>query len=566
MRERDRFGISVIFLLLVSLWGVPGGATRAQTPSSADRSAAQDGPQLRVSTKASVYRQGELIPLELSFASKISNQYQVNMAGYDRSGRMNYEKFLVEPAEGSTDPLLVYFKSNLAFLSGALTNFKLLSDSPFVMHLNLNEWVRFDKPGNYRITVTSRRVHDTPGGKTFYQGEIQDLKSNPIDLRIVEPDSTWQQSELKRILDEFDGSPPPNGPFSSSERLTAMIALRYLGSADAARELARHLRGDESQVDGQCMLGLIGSPNKLAGYDELKRLLADPDFPISETFLSTISMLPLDPNESQVSLQKQRSENQKAARYALLVALSNKKGAALATSLYTATDGMEPGATPELMSKVLGEFIDQFTQLSDSQQLDWLDGRWPQDFYQPKGHTPAHWPLVKDPRLVPALRAIAAKYADYPVPNAPNVLPAYDHFKVSGIAMIRWYELDPEGARPAVLAEIVRKQPRYSANTLGMLPDKVLPNEQRALADHFLAADGDAVEGNLASLLNRYADATVLPQVLPKITRKLDGLWACIPENNAVAYVQKVDPEAAKPLIARVTSACQKFPSRSDLP
>jgi hypothetical protein len=146
------------------------------------------------------------------------------------------------------------------------------------------------------------------------------------------------------------------------------------------------------------------------------------------------------------------------------------------------------------------------------------------------------------------------------------VSPAYDYFKLSGDALIRWYELDPEGARPAVLAEIVRKRPRYSANTLGMLPDKVLPNEERAIADHFLAADGAAVEGNLASLLNRYADAAVLLQVLPKITRKLDGLWACIPENNAVAYVQKVDPDAAKPLIERVTSGCRKFPPRPDLP
>ena len=34
----------------------------------------------------------------------------------------------------------------------------------------------------------------------------------------------------------------------------------------------------------------------------------------------------------------------------------------------------------------------------------------------------------------------------------------------------------------------------------------------------------------------------------------------------AVAYVQKVDPEAAKPLIERVTSGCRTFPSRPDLP
>ena len=98
-----------------------------------------------------------------------------------------------------------------------------------------------------------------------------------------------------------------------------------------------------------------------------------------------------------------------------------------------------------------------------------------------------------------------------------------------------------------------------------MLPDKTLPNEERAIADHFLAGDGDAVEGNLASLLNRYADASVLAEVLPKIKMKV-GPWACLPEINAVAYVQRVDPEAAKPLSERVAPTCQSFWNRTDLP
>jgi len=145
------------------MWAIFGRATRAHDSSSVGSSGAQDGPQLRASTKASVYRQGELIPLELSFTSKISDRYQVNMAGYDRSGRMGYEKFLVEPTGGTKDPILVYFESGTLFMSGGLTNFRFLSDSPYVIHLDLNEWVRIDKPGNYRVTVTSRRVSDRVG-------------------------------------------------------------------------------------------------------------------------------------------------------------------------------------------------------------------------------------------------------------------------------------------------------------------------------------------------------------------------------------------------------------------
>jgi hypothetical protein len=108
-----------------------------------------------------------------------------------------------------------------------------------------------------------------------------------------------------------------------------------------------------------------------------------------------------------------------------------------------------------------------------------------------------------------------AEYSDYPVPSAPNVSPTY---------------------------------------------------EERAIADHFLAEDGYAVEGNLAILLNRYADGAVLTEVLPKIRKKISHLWACFPENNAVTYVQRVDPEAAKPLVELVSSGCRNFPSLSDLP
>jgi len=540
---------SAIVLFVVTLWAAFGGATAAQDSSSVGSSGSQGGPQLRLSTNESVYRQGELIPLELSFTSKASKRYQVNMAGYDRSGRMNYEKFVVEPTDGTKDPLLVYFESSQMLMMGGLTNFKFLSSSPYVLHLNLNEWVRFDKPGTYRITVTSRRVSDNSGDKSSY-GVAQDLKSNSIDLRIVEPDDAWQQSQLKKILADFDSSPPPTDPFSNNQRITAITSLRYLGSAEAARELARHLRGDENQVDWACMFGLIGSPNRLAGYEEMKRLLVDPDFPVGGMFLNAFAMIPLDPAEPTEALRQQREANWKAARSTLMAAISNKRGKALAVSLDTVLQNPGPDISQEDRRKLVSILIEHFSQLAIEEQRRWLEEK---------------WPTVKDAAWLPTLHAIAAEYADYPVPNAPNLLPAYDYFKLSGDGLVRWYELDPDGARPAVIAEIVRQRPRYSANTLGMLPDKVLPNEEHAIADHFLAADGEAVEGNLASLLNRYADAVVLAKVLPKIKRKV-GPWACIPENNALAYVQRVDPEAAKSLLERVNPGCRSFGSGTGLP
>ena len=542
--------MTVLFFVIASSGGVLCRPIAAQ--QAAPVPVNDDSPHIQISASSSVFRQGELIPITLSFTSKSANRYQINMATYDRSGRMMYERFLAEPTDGANDPLLVYFKSAYTpFLVGGITNFKFLSDSPYDIRLDLNEWLRFDSPGHYRITATSRRVSDAPGNMNFYKGVIQDLKSNSVEFEIVKPDNTWQKEQLDKILIDLDHSSSKPGPLMSESRAAALRGLRYLGSPEAAVELARHIRGEENQLDWYCMFGLIGSPSRLAGYEEMKKLLIDPDFPVGNVFLNAIAVVPLDSAESAERLKQQREVNWKAARSTLTTAISTKRGRALATSVDTILQSADSNLGQEVQHKLESLLMEHFSELAIEDQRRWLEEK---------------WPTVKGAQWVPTLRAIATEYSDYPVPNAPNVLPTYNYFKLSGDALRHWYELDPDGARPTVLAEIVRPRPRFSANTLGMLPDEVLPNEERAIAEHFQAAEGDAVEGNLASLLNRYADAAVLPLVLPKITKKIEGLWACITENNAVAYVQKVDPEAAKPLIERVTSGCRKFPPRPDLP
>lgn len=502
--------------------------------------------QLRVTTDATIYRQGEVVPLTLSFTSRLPKRYNINGATYDRSGRMEYERFLVEPSAGTTDPLRVYFDSAGGIFGGGLTNFTLLSETPYVIRLNLNEWVRFDEPGNYRITVQSYRVGDTFAGRA--DGSPLPVESNSIDLHIVKADPTWQQSELKKILTDFDASLPDQQFVPSPKRLQAITALRYLGSADAARELSRHLRGQDSRVDSECMFGLVGSPNRLAGYDELRRLLNDPVFPVSDTFLDAMAVVALDPTEPTEKLREQRVANWKSALSALVAAIPTKRGIAAADSINTALLDADiysgSGMPDQDRSKLVPLLVAHFHELTIEQQVRWLGDQWRN---------------VGGPAWLPIVRPIATAYADFPELREVH---ASDSLTLSGSALMRWYQLDPVGARPAVLAEIVRPKPRYGAPTLGILPDVTLPNEEHAIADHFLATDNYEIEGNLASLLNRYADDSVLAEVLPKIERRT-GHWACDPQNDSVAYVEKVDPEEGKRLLARVTPECRGFNDNS---
>lgn len=102
------------------------------------------------------------------------------------------------------------------------------------------------------------------------------------------------------------------------------------------------------------------------------------------------------------------------------------------------------------------------------------------------------------------------------------------------------------------MTEIMRPNPRYDSSVLGLLPDKTLPEVEESLAENF--AGNDTAEANLASLLLRYADGSVLPVVLPKIEEKV-GTWACDPQDKSLAFALKVDPETAKPLIERALTA-----------
>jgi len=125
------------------------GQSPESTPSDIHFSVRTRGGQL-------VFRVGEVIPLELSFSSAAPKIYQLDMATYDRSGRLNAERFTVQPSSGWKDPLSLYFHSLGAIIGGGLRGSRVLSAEPIVIPLELNEWVQFNAPGD--TVLESRRV------------------------------------------------------------------------------------------------------------------------------------------------------------------------------------------------------------------------------------------------------------------------------------------------------------------------------------------------------------------------------------------------------------------------
>src|SRR4030095_1874153 len=183
-----------------------------------------------VAGSRSEFHLGETIPLQLAFSSTVKDRYQLNMAQYDRSGRMNYETFVLTPAGGAVDPLPTYSD----FMMGGLTSFQFLTSQPWELKLNLNEWLRFTKPGEYRLTIFSSRV-GVPNSSSRTGAPLR-ARSNEIRLRIVSATALWQQEVFKKAvvaLNAVRPSDPQNRQSFDAAKRDAIETLRFLDTADA---------------------------------------------------------------------------------------------------------------------------------------------------------------------------------------------------------------------------------------------------------------------------------------------------------------------------------------------
>ncbi len=514
------------FLLLV---GIAVVHTSAQSTPPVDRNVVL---KVSIASDQGEFRIGETIPLQLSFSSTVKDRYQVNMAQYDRSGRMEYEHFTVSPAQGAFDPLVNYNS-----VGGGLTSFQFLRSAPWTIKLNLNEWVRFTQPGEYRLIISSNRVavrdQSSPSGTSPVTA-----RSNEITLKIVAADPVWQKRIFKDAVTNLDAPAPlkaeQRDQYATSRR-QAVETLRFLGTVDAVREMAKRLGGEDSSgLDHICMLGLISAPERSVARTALEEALADPDHPVNANFLYALRMVYSDTNATNSNWR----ETQQRVVEQLIAVLPSKRGKALSVSLSTAANqAWDLNALPQQTTdKLVGQLVSMFDQLPLSEQNTLLSFRWEK---------------IKSPEILPILKRYAQSYRDYPQMREVN---AHDSLQLSASALRGWYELDPTGARPAIITEITRPRPRFGARVLGLLPDKTLPEVDFALAEHFVASDDLDGESNLASLIARYATDAILPQIIEKLDPDI-GKSACAVQNPILAYVLRVSPESARPRIEKAIAA-----------
>jgi hypothetical protein len=506
------------------------------------------GPHLTISTRNNQlsFHIGEIIPIDLGFTSSSHNKYQLDMATYDRSGRLSEDRFVVDPSTGWDDPLQLYFHSYNGFIGGGLRGFEVLSPTPRTIHAELNEWIRFKTPGQYRITVISGRVSETGSSRFGGPG----VTSNSLMLTIVPATREWQESTLKKalqILDSTKAPAVPPVPNPSDLRTQAIKTLRYLGSVDAAREMAHRLTGGDSDWDFAA--GLVGSPARTVALEEMKKLLVNPSFPVTGRFLSTMSVLAL-PEGSVDNVPAQREKAEAQFRQELISAMGEKEGAARAVSNSSIVEDAAIHSSPlpaDLKRTMTRGLVDTFDTLTPQKQAELMQYR---------------WNALDHQEMLPLLRKIAQRYQDFPQLREMN---AFQLNSASAAALEHWYEMAPDEARPVIIQEILRPRPRFNAKVLGILPDGELPDADRALVEHLGASPDFDVRSNVASLIQRYGTHAVEPDVL-NFLDPVVGKLECAVQEPLLAYVLKFDPEAARPRLERAMAdrgkgftACNHF-------
>jgi len=242
-------------------------------------------PSLQVETEngEKTFHLGELIPLRLSFFNPEGKPYLVDHepCGSRSCGAFGKpETFAVQPATGWSDPLVTYFAQDFAWAGSSHP--RQPPTEPLQVRLDLNEWIRFDQPGDYTVRITSHRVESSAAGPNA-------LVAGSIVLHIVPATPEWQWARLQWIRTIRD-------PYNR-EWPEALEDLRYLATPAAAEEMVSRLRderghGNELNNCPMCM-GIIGLPDpirKMAAVS-MSRRIAEPDFPISPMFFQTMVFL-----------------------------------------------------------------------------------------------------------------------------------------------------------------------------------------------------------------------------------------------------------------------------------
>ena len=512
-------------------------------PCSLSSSVAEANVTIAISAGSSTFREGEIIPLVLSFTSTADKRYWADNRNYDRSGRLDIEAYCVEPE--ARDPLADYFRTGA--VGGGLGSELQLSREPFTATAELNEW-RQPGPGHYRLHVVSYRVwrppdpnEETPFGRVGLT-----LRSNTIEFDVIPPDPDWRARQFQEATAAYQNAP-------EEEKKKAARKLRFLNTKSSTETLAQLFWSLNDQPAGwDLMFGLFGSPYRAEAIAAMQREIRNPDHPITHDFLYALTKLQINADSSwdppaydsarpEVSeeywhkRQTHERELMQAAIASTVAALAQKTGRAHALTVQALAESSDllNAATG---SQIRRQLIAAWGDLPEKTRQELIQYR---------------WPLIAGPEMLPILKDFVSR----PAP-ASRTMDAM----ARDAAIKHIYELDATEGRSLIFRDLrdARAEPSISLVKL-LSVEELRPIVQEAAA-RIQKSEARDLDYHLVEL---FADASALAGMKAVFNAHL-GQWACDPQTAMLRYFLRLEPEfgtraVEASLAARKQTGCYRM-------
>jgi len=517
------------------------------------------------------FREGEVIPLVLSFTATAERRYRAMARNYDRSGRLDLDAYCLEPEV--RDPLADYFSTTFS-MGGGLGGEQQLSEKPFTAAAELNEW-RQPGPGHYRLYVVSPRVSGEPGSLNSLRGGGVSvvLRSNTIEFDVIKTDAETRAKQLHEATEAYQNPPavPCDYRFPHDCAVSqAARRLRFLNTKESTETVARLFWGLNEQPGGwDLMFGLFGSAYRAEAIAAMQREIGSPDHPITQDFLKTLTKLQMRqlagevPREPSMydpgalrkfyqyveNMEAHEPELRKTALAATVTALPQKTGRARALTLVTLATEKSDLLDKETAAQIHRQLIAEWSNLPEKTRADLLQTGWP-----PRDGTEA----------LPILREIVSQ----PPPHFGNAggfacyATTQDQCSVvtsRNKALKRIFELDPAEGRSLILRDLSDPEAQPSLSLVKLLPyARLRPYVQRsvqriesstqvrpAVPTSAYTATNDARAWDY-DFVEEFADRSALESLEAKFHKDNDNLpkGACVPyAEGMLRYFLRVDPQ-----------------------
>jgi hypothetical protein len=262
---------------------------------------------------------GETIKVQYELTSDTPEKYRSGDLWFDLSDRSRFESFISDRPADSADPLEGHWNIWEALYNNHVTrrsgSWQKLTQNPLVESRDLNDYLRFDKPGKYRFyAVTRHIVTDWSPGHDPFAGGLP-LASNILELEILPEDAAWSAVELQHAVESLLLSVK-----DTKSRAAAIKTIRFLQTPAALDAMLARYSGADREVDMPFLAGLVGYHDRRAAVKLMERQLAAPDFGVSRHFLFSLAVMKLrltSPDLSGEDLRLADRETKKRWRHSL---------------------------------------------------------------------------------------------------------------------------------------------------------------------------------------------------------------------------------------------------------